>query len=597
MCGFLGSVTNTQVSKKLLEYCNERIECRGPDEKIVVSNKTFKKNNQIHNFIFNRLSIIDLSQLASQPMYSEQFKSLIMFNGEIFNHRELRKKLEKYNLNFKTSHSDTETLLNGISFFGLNFLQLLNGQFSIFYQNTEKNEYFLIRDRAGQKPLYYSNSKDELFFGSDLKSVSNLSNNTLINNHQIINYLNFGTSITPNTFFENIQSVQPGECIKFTFNRKNQIEKESFKYWELSDYLDEKNFINEEFISLFEDSVWKRLESDVPVSSFISGGLDSTAVIKAISKKDIKLNTFSMITDSKSFNETKYMKKVVDKYSTNHSIEVVNSKIDFDEIKSIILKFDDIIYDPSIIPTFILSKKISKKFKVAISGDGGDELMSGYNHYTNFASKFTVPHQIAKFLYQSYPGFLGSGNNILRYSSNWKIAFSSYYSDEKLLKLLKINQFKSFEETFLINKEFNWKSLMLTDHKFFLNEMMLKKIDKSSMYNSLEIRSPFVDHRLFEYVASHTRSNSDSSFSPKKVIKDYLSDDFDTDFIERKKMGFSIDLVNLITENKSEIFETIFTSKLNNHYDLKFINRLSIVNSRFNAIRIWKLYCLSLYLN
>lgn len=597
MCGFIGSVTNERISENLLESCNKRIECRGPDEKIVLNNKTFGRNEPFHNFIFNRLSIIDLSKKASQPMVSDQFNTLIMFNGEIYNHRELRKNLESYKINFKSSHSDTETLLNGLSYLGFDFLNDVNGQFSIFFQNIEKNEYFLIRDRAGQKPLYYSYNNDQLFFGSDLKSVSKLSNNFSINNDQIVNYLNFGTTINPNTFFENVQAVLPGECIKFSFNSNQQIIKNGFKYWELSKFLDEKRFKDEEFISLFEDSVWKRLESDVPVSSFVSGGLDSTAVVKALSKKSNNLNTFSVVTDSKIYDETDYMKQVVDKYKTKHSIEVINSSVNFEEIKSIVLSFDDIIYDPSIIPTYILSKNISKNYKVALSGDGGDELLSGYEHYKNFTSNKNFPSKFSNALFSVYPGYFGSGNSILKNSSEWKSAFSSYYSDRKLLGLLRIDDFESFEEIFLENKEKNWKSLMLTDHKFFLNEMMLKKIDRSSMLNSLEIRSPFMDHRLFEYVASHTRADSNYKFSPKKIIKDYLSEDFNIQFLERKKMGFSIDIVGLIEKNKSEIYETILNSELSKLYDLKFINNWLFVNTRFNALRIWKLYCISLYLN
>jgi asparagine synthase (glutamine-hydrolysing) len=597
MCGFIGSVTNERISENFLESCNKRIECRGPDEKIVLNNKTFGRNEQFHNFVFNRLSIIDMSKNASQPMVSDQFNTLIMFNGEIYNHRELRKNLESYKVNFKSSHSDTETLLNGLSYLGFDFLNHVNGQFSIFFQNIEKNEYYLIRDRAGQKPLYYSYNNDQLFFGSDLKSVSNLSNNFSINNDQLVNYLNFGTTINPDTFFENVQAVLPGECIKFSFNSDQQIIKDGFKYWELSKFLDEKRFKDEEFINLFEDSVWKRLESDVPISSFVSGGLDSTAVVKALSKKSNNLNTFSMVTDSKIYDETDYMKQVVDKYKTKHSIEFINSSINFEEIKSIVLSFDDIIYDPSIIPTYILSKNISKNYKVALSGDGGDELLSGYEHYKNFTSNKNFPSKFSNALYSFYPGYLGSGNNILKNSSDWKSAFSSYYCDRKLLGLLRIDDFESFEEIFLGNREKNWKSLMLTDHKFFLNEMMLKKIDRSSMLNSLEIRSPFMDHRLFEYVASHTRTDSNYKFSPKKIIKDYLSEDFNNQFLERKKMGFSIDILNLIEKNKSEIYETILDSQLSKLYDLKFINNWLFINTRFNALRIWKLYCISLYLN
>ncbi len=597
MCGFIGSVTNKQISESLLDSCNNRIECRGPDEKRVLSNKTFGTEQKFHNFIFNRLSIIDLSENASQPMFSEQFNTLMMFNGEIYNHRELRSRLESLKIDFKSSHSDSETLLNGISYHGLDFLKDVNGQFSIFIQNIDKNEYFLIRDRAGQKPLYYSHYNNELFFGSDLKSVSMISKNISINKDQILNYINFGTTINPDTFFENVHAVLPGECIKFSFDRSQKIIKETINYWDLSEFLDEKQFKNEEFINLFEDSVWKRLESDVPVSSFISGGLDSTAVVKAVSKKNNNINTFSMITDSKNYDESDYMKQVVEKYKTNHTVELIRSEISFEEIKSIVLSFDDIIYDPSIIPTYLLSKNISESYKVALSGDGGDELLSGYEHYKNFYTNKKIPSVLASSLYNFYPGYLGSGNNILKNSSDWKSAFSSYYSDEKLLKLLKINSFKSFEEIFLESRKYGWKSLMLTDHKFFLNEMMLKKIDRSSMLNSLEIRSPFIDHRLFEYVASHKRSDSDYSFSPKKIIKEYLSSDFGNQFLERKKMGFSIDILKLVEKNKSEIFETIQNSELNNLYDLKFIDKLSFIKTRINALRIWKLYCISLYLN
>ncbi len=181
MCGFLGSATFNTISENTIESCNKRIECRGPDEKVIISNKNFKSSKLFHNLIFNRLSIIDLSKKASQPMYSEEFNTLLMFNGEIFNHGELRKELEKNNLRFNSSHSDTETLLIGLSFYGLEFLSQINGQFSIFFYDIKNNEYYLIRDRAGQKPLYFSIDTNGFYFGSDLLSIQNLSNNYEIN--------------------------------------------------------------------------------------------------------------------------------------------------------------------------------------------------------------------------------------------------------------------------------------------------------------------------------------------------------------------------------------------------------------------------------
>lgn len=595
MCGFLGSVTVKPVDISVIKNCNKRIECRGPDEKIILDNKYFGKSKLFHNLAFNRLSIIDLSKNASQPMYSDEFNSIIMFNGEIFNHRELRAKLEKEKVKFKTSHSDTETLLNGLSKYGIDFLDLIVGQFSIYFNNIDKNEYFLIRDRTGQKPLYYSLNTNNFYFGSDLLSVKNISGSNVVNNEQIINYLNFGTSISPNTYFQNIFSVEPGEVVKIT-TENNALKVFKHKYWNIEDFQDEKVFNFEEFIDLFEDSVYKRLESDVPVSIFLSGGLDSTAVIKAAKKFKPELSTFSMITDSKNYNESEFMNQVVKKYETNHKFEMIDKNISFSEIKSIISKLDDVIYDPSIIPTYILSNRISKNFKVALSGDGGDELLSGYLHYINYHRNVKIPESISNYLYNLYSPYLGTGNNILKFSNNWKTAYSSFYSDKKLLSILKIKNFDFFEDIYLSDKEPNWKSLMVTDLRFFLNELMLKKIDKSSMLNSLEVRSPFLDHRLFQYIISHQNYEMNKKFSSKKIIKDYLSEDFGESFLKRKKMGFSIDISSIIKLNFEEVVSTILDSRLDSYIDLSSVQNIFTYKSRINSIRLWKIYCLAVFL-
>lgn len=597
MCGFLGSITFKEVSMSELEQCNKRIVCRGPDEKIVISNKQFDSNTMFHNFIFNRLSIIDLSPKASQPMFSKEFNTMIMFNGEVYNHRELRKELEASGLKFYSSHSDTETLLLGLSSIGLDFLKKINGQFSVFFYDLNKKSFYLIRDRTGQKPLYFSKTSKGFYFGSDLQSVKNISKSEELNYNQISNYINFGSSITPDSFFKNIKNINPGEYIRFSI-KNNDFEMSSFKYWNLSSFVDDKKFSEEEFITLFEDSVHQRLESDVPVSNFLSGGLDSTAVVKALSKTQKEINTYSIITNSKKYNEKEYIDQVVRKYDTNHIYKEISLDINFQTIKSIILKYDDIIYDPSLIPTFILSNSISKEYKVALSGDGGDELLSGYQHYANFYKNKYSGKKITNLLFEIYPAFFGTGNKILKNSNDWKSAFSSYYEDKKLMKLLNIENYSSFEDIFLKSKQKNWKSLMLVDYDFFLNELMLKKIDKSSMLNSLEIRSPFLDHRLAEYVISHDSLVNPNEFSAKKVIKNYLlKDKFSNDFLERKKMGFSIDLKNIVYQNMDEILETILNSSLNSFVDFKNIKKLLQIKSRVNAIRLWKLYILCLFLN
>ena len=594
MCGFLGSITDSILDEETLKKCNNRIECRGPDEKNFVTNNRYGSKNLFHNFAFNRLAIIDLSKMASQPMYSSTFNSLIMFNGEIFNHKELRKKLEKENVEFHSSHSDTETLLIGLSMYGMDFLNEINGQFSIFFFDIKNEEYFLIRDRTGQKPLYFEIQDTNFYFGSDLQSVRKLSKNNEINQNQVNNYLNLGTTVSPETFYKNIYSVNPGELINVSLKNKKFVSIKT-KYWDLSKFVDDMAFQEDEFINLFEDSVNIRLESDVPLSIFLSGGLDSTSIIKAVSKKNNSINTFSMVTNSKNFNESEFMNKVVNKFESNHLFENIDLNIDFEKVKSIITKFDDIIYDPSIIPTYILSEKIAKNFKVALSGDGGDELLSGYQHYVNYFAKNKIPDKFTTIMAQMYPKRLGTGNTFLRHSSDWKKGFSSFYSDENLMKLLKLNNYSRFEDIYLTNKNKDWKSLMMVDFNFYLNEMMLKKIDRSSMLNSLEIRSPFVDHRLFEYIIGHRQFEENENFTPKRIIKKYLSEDFDSDFIDRKKMGFSIDLKKIIYKNKSEIFETINNSFLKEYADVRNIKKLTTNKSRINATRLWKVYCLSLF--
>ena len=595
MCGFLGSITFKEISDIDFEKYNKRIECRGPDEKVVICNKNFVNPNLYHNYTFNRLSIIDLSKNASQPMQSNEFNSLIMFNGEIYNHKELRAFLEQKGVKFKSSHSDTEALLLGLSTMGMDFLKKLNGQFAIFFQDINKNEYYLIRDRVGQKPLYFANNSEGFYFGSDLISVKNLSNNHKFNEDQIKNFINFGSSITPSSFFSNVFSVNPGEFIKISVSKDN-FEINKYNYWNLSSFLDDKEFIDEEFIDIFEDSVEKRLESDVPVSSFLSGGLDSSAIIKALNKKKRSINTFSMITKSKMFNESEYINQVVQKYNTNHTYREISDELSFENIKTIISKYDDIIYDPSLLPTYILSKNISEDYKVALSGDGGDELLSGYAHYTNFQNKNKYPDYFIGLLFKLYPSIFGTGNTILKKSNDWKEAFSSYYEDKKLMSLLSIRDFSDFRDKYLHEMDESWKSLMIADYNFFLNEMMLKKIDRSSMLSSLEIRSPFLDHRLAEYVVSHNYLVNSDNYSSKKIIKNYLSEDFDNSFIERTKMGFSIDIKNIVSVNQEEIIETILCSPLENFIDLKNVKRLKFLNSRMNALRLWKLYSISMFL-
>ena len=357
MCGFLGTISKLNFELDTLINANELQTCRGPDETICIKSSDFEFLNNLNlnsAFIFNRLSIIDLSKEASQPMVSKKYKTLVMFNGEIFNHRSLRQELLNEGVNFYTSHSDTEVVLNGLSHFGIEFIDKLIGQFSIFFIDSNRKKAYLIRDRLGQKPLFFSLNQNGISFSTNLKSLVKTIKNKEVDIEQLTNYLNLGVVPSPNTIIKNCFKLKPGEIIEIelnNFNSKKTI------YWDPKNYLDERKFNNEEFINLFENAVNIRLEADVPLATFVSGGLDSTAIVKAINK-NIPINSFSMNFENELYNEKKWSSKVSEKYKTIHIEKTLSNNLFDYDLDEIINSLDEPYADISYIPTYLLSKEI-----------------------------------------------------------------------------------------------------------------------------------------------------------------------------------------------------------------------------------------------
>tara|TARA_B100000035_G_scaffold39302_1_gene29640 strand:- start:35251 stop:37053 length:1803 start_codon:yes stop_codon:yes gene_type:complete len=599
MCGYLGQVSFNKINDNLVEKCNEKIVCRGPDEKKIFTSKSsdyHKLNGNLNlSLIFNRLEILDLSSQASQPMISEQFSSILMFNGEIYNHRELRKNLENENVEFKSSHSDTEVVLNGISKHGIDFINKLVGQFAIAYIDLKLNKIYLVRDRIGQKPLFYSLNNESLYFGSNLKSIKKLTNNDSVDIQQLNNFLNLGVVPSPNTIYQNIYKVKPAEVIEFTFNDM-KITHKNMIYWNPSDYLSEKEFNDHELMNLIKNSLSTRMKADVDIANFLSGGIDSTSLIKLASKGD-DIYSFSMSVNEENYDESRWFNYVSELYNTkNTTVNLNSNNLSKEEILESINIFDEPYSDPSTIPSYFLSKSISKNFKVAISGDGGDELFGGYERLYLTVQKKSIMNNIFAMLYDYYPAFLGTGNRLLRNSKDLKISFASFLEDRKFLKLLKITTDFNFIEKYLNNCESDIKNLMIADIRFYLSELMMLKVDRTSMANSLEVRSPFVDHRLIQYILEHEFTDENLN-NPKKLLKEFLSPDFNNEFLNRKKMGFVFDLETWIYNNKSYVKSIITNSEHLKIINLKKISFLFFYKSRINAIRIWKLFFLAIYLD
>ena len=327
----------------------------------------------------------------------------------------------------------------------------------------------------------------------------------------------------------------------------------------------------------------------------MSGGIDSTAVTKNLFKILDSVNTFSIVQKSPKYNEETWIDIVANKYNTNQEKVDISNKVFQDAIISSINAFDEPYADPSSILSYVLSKEISKEYKVAISGDGGDELLGGYKRFQNSLIKRSFISNLYSNLSRVQPYFLGTGYKFLKYSAN---PMTSYFST---LEDVKFSNFLGFERSnYLSGSRENGKydlikNLMINEYKFFLSEMMLVKIDRASMANSLEVRSPFLDHKLIEYVVSTDLNNIITS-SPKKPLKQFLNADFDNEFLSRKKMGFSFDIESWIYDNIQDIEEEINDGHLMSLLGNKNISSLRNFRTRINSHRIWKLLFIEKYI-
>ena len=596
MCGFIGQVSKSLIDFDLVNKANSHIICRGPDQTKKLDNqknRTINFDNEFNIYqVFNRLSILDLSETASQPMISEEFETSILFNGEIYNHKELRTYLEDLGINFKSDHSDTEVALLGLSKFGTNFIEKLKGQFSIVFFNYKNNQVYLIRDRLGQKPLFYSLQNNSLSFSSNLKSLLIVNKRKKIKESSLNEYLSLGVVTSPNTLFEEIYKVRPSEVIILDLDKEISIKSKKI-YWELQHHSNSRDFDAKKFYKLLNDSLIKRLNADVPVANLLSGGIDSTLLLKLTSEHESTPNTYSSIQSNKKYNEEKWINEVLDVYKTTHVSNRIEYQIEREEIINSIDIFDEPYADPSTFPSYLIYKSISKEYKVVITGDGGDELSNGYDR-VNYLLKKKTFHKYLKLLYKIYPKYLGSGNFFLRNDNNIKNAYNSYFHDLNFLKVLKIKNYQP-KNLFLDETKNIYKDIFLSEYLFYLNECMHLKVDRTSMASSVEARSPYVDSDLVEYMYSLNENHLDINNS-KKIFKEILSSDFSDEFYNRKKMGFVFNLEDWIFKNFKKILKELEDGEISNYVDIRKIKYLNLSKSRINGLRIWKLYFLNQYL-
>ena len=536
MCGIFGIVN--PVKENINDNLNKMLQVlrhRGPDGKNI---HVFK------NCIFGhtRLSIID-PKGGQQPMLDNEQNTGLAFNGELYGYKDIKSKI---NYNFQ-SNSDTELLLALYKQYGLSFLNRLPGMFSFGLWDSKKNLLFCARDRFGEKPLYYARgNSDEFIFASEIKAlVASGIINPIIDNNSISHYLKRLYVNPYKTIYKNIFSLPPGHYLKY---QDNKIQLKS--YWnppESSIIIDEHS-AKEKLEYLFDKSIKNQMVADVPVGAFLSGGLDSSTVVAIASKYQDKLKTFSFGFNNSKNNEIHYARMIAKKYNTEH-YELIEDTKDLERILiDMQTIYDEPFADSSNIPTYLISKLASKHVKVILSGDGGDELLGGYDYWNK--DILYLQHYLQK----SDNTFLSKINNKfkdsafdLRKNQKGKILYQRFRSINNLYnsqrQIFSDNDLLSFGITSKNNENHNNQIMNIEDSlkrdiKDYLPGDILVKTDRASMANSLEVRSPFLDIDLAEFCISLPHRLKISPKAQKIILRKTFSKYWPRKIKNRNKMGF-----------------------------------------------------------
>lgn len=554
MCGIVGYGGFTK--KASLDKAISAIEHRGPDG----NGAEYFDDVALGN---TRLAILDLSEKGHQPMFNKDKSLCITFNGEIYNFLEVRKLLDhKYQFR---SNSDTEVILYAYQEWGFKCLEKLGGMFSFVLYDRKKQLLFGARDRLGQKPLKYYFKNGKLIFASEIKAILPLVDSKLnIDEIAIDNFLTFQYVPSPQTGFKRIYKLPAGHYFIYK-NNKLSIH----KYWSLK--FDKKiNLPSDEWQDLIFSEIKRAVKShlvaDVPVGALLSGGLDSSIIVALMSLDSSKrVRTFNIGFDDNKFDESAYAKIVSNLYKTQHTQLNITSADLINTLKQITQVYDEPIGDNSIIPTLLVSKLASKKVKVALTGDGGDENFAGYDRYTivNMASSFAKLPAIfkkaaflnVKAVFQLHPNkftermnrfFSSLDDQFYRKYVNYNSFFSSttkhnLYSGEFKERIENNDSYEKYS-IYFDQKLSDLDNALRIDIHTYLPDDLLYKTDAASMAYGLELRSPFLDHLLMEKMAAMPSQMKIELLTKKKILKDIATSYnlLPKEIVYKRKQGFNI---------------------------------------------------------
>jgi asparagine synthase (glutamine-hydrolysing) len=626
MCGINGFITQRKDdfdAREMLNKMNDKIVHRGPDDKGVFVKETA---TSVIAMGMRRLSIIDIDG-GAQPMFSEDRTVAIVFNGEIYNFHEIRKRLETQCAVQFATQSDTEVVLKSYLVWGENCLSQLNGMFSFSIYDERKNELFIARDRFGEKPLYYSCDRDTFVWASELKSLVELQPEKKIISREALNiYFSLTYIPAPYTIYHNVWKLKAGHYIRYNIATKSCS---TTCYWDISTdkekTTDTYSQSKYKLRQLLFDATEKRMISDVPIGSFLSGGVDSSivsAIMAQLSSRPIQ--TFSIGYENKRYDESSRARAVAKHIGSEHHEFILRYDDLFDDLENVILNYDEPFADASCLPTYFVSKCAASHIKVALTGDGGDEVFGGYNkylaiRYRKLLNRYTPMFFRQWILSESFcKQFLVKGDTRSLAAKMRKFLLAVDANPVQAhLNIISLGFTPQEKELLLRATPLCTNNLLLANiHtqalEFFSDELklvryldkeislegdMLAKVDRASMFCSLECRTPYLDHRLMDFSYTLPDEYLLQGSNKKRILKDAFADLLPHNFFNAPKLGFEIPVGEwLRTVLRTDVCETLSAKNIltTGYLNVSYIQQLiteHLSRKQDHASKLWVVYC------